>query len=637
MKPQSDSQVTEARLVRGFVRGGYLDGFDVEFPRGGAVVIGEHGSGKSTLLSLLGFGFDVPVPEAHKAERESLLEANLANGRVYWVFERPGDGVLCFSRALTRPKGKDVPHEPPRFEAEYSRPGPPIAWSKDLFPIHVSGHGELAMLSVDGKARLDLVERFAGPELKTTQGALATARTDLDKKSGELATVEGEIDLLKQATASLDGLVARLAQLKAEAGADPVDLGAATTQKARRVREEHMMEQAPLLVEGLAGDVARIVSLWPRRLEQCFEPEVALGPNAALLEPVGPALANLATTVNELGTAVLSLCEKARALFREVGAALKPIHSRQEDDYRAETGKHEHNAARARERVDLEGKVALLQKQREEHDTKVAERAAIAAAHERLLARHDALFDQERAIWDGICDRLTKATEGAVTVKMEHDVDRSAYRALLSELVKKKNFEGKTIEAIAAGVGARDLFRIIMDSDAARLAPVVGSTTTAERFNTVMREKRAQYRLLTAPVVDHPAMVLVHEEEKKRHDELSSGQRIATFVRLMLLDRRGPFVADTPENDVSGYHLATQLCPALAQLDTWGQYVIVSHDPNVPVLGKARKIIELFSPNGRCGIVRVQGPPKKAMVPMENHLEGGRAAFVTRKDFYDDR
>jgi hypothetical protein len=51
----------------------------------------------------------------------------------------------------------------------------------------------------------------------------------------------------------------------------------------------------------------------------------------------------------------------------------------------------------------------------------------------------------------------------------------------------------------------------------------------------------------------------------------------------------------------------------------------------------ARKIVELFSPDGRCGLVRVAGAPKQLMVPMENHLEGGREAFVTRKDFYDDR
>jgi hypothetical protein len=169
------------RLVRILVKGGYLDGFDVEFPFGGSVIIGEHGVGKSTLLALLAFVLVVTVPAANAEERERLLQKNLGNGRVYVGFETAADGLLTFSRALTRPRGKkDVGHDPPRFEPEMSRPGAPVAWSKDLFPVHFSGHGELAMLATDGAARLELVERFAGPEL--------------GKKREELAKVRGEID-----------------------------------------------------------------------------------------------------------------------------------------------------------------------------------------------------------------------------------------------------------------------------------------------------------------------------------------------------------------------------------------------------------------------------------------------------------
>ena len=125
--------------------------------------------------------------------------------------------------------------------------------------------------------------------------------------------------------------------------------------------------------------------------------------------------------------------------------------------------------------------------------------------------------------------------------------------------------------------------------------------------------------------------------EEKRHDELSSGQRIATFVRIMLLDRRGPFVADTPENDVSAEHLAEHLCPALAELDADGQYIVVTHSGNVPILGAARTVIELHSANGTHGVVREAGEPKQVAVPMANHLEGGHDAFAKRRDFYDLR
>ena len=134
---ESAENVKQPTLVRLRIEGGYLDGFDFRFVKGGNAVIGEHAVGKTTLLSCLRHVSDLPVPPASQAAHEKLLEKNLGTGRVYVTFETPAEGVLTFSRALTRPKNKpDVPHDPPRFEPSMSRPGPAVPWSKDLFPAH---------------------------------------------------------------------------------------------------------------------------------------------------------------------------------------------------------------------------------------------------------------------------------------------------------------------------------------------------------------------------------------------------------------------------------------------------------------------------------------------------------------------
>jgi hypothetical protein len=617
------------------IAGGYLDTFDQHFPPGGTTIIGEHGSGKSTLLTHLRFCLDLPVPPASALAHEQILAANLGTGRVYVTFETAADGVLTFSRANTRPKDKpNVPHEPPRFEAEHSRPGPPVAWSPGLFPLHFSGHGELAFLATDGRARLALLERFAGPELRQTRAELARVHADLDGANRQsILRVEAALDVLQEATGPLDGEVLRLQQIKAEAGADPVALEAANAEKALRERERIMLEAVRREVDAVSGDVARLVSVSVRRLSQCADPEVARGPNAALLESVSPDLARITAALSELAGAAAGLCESARGSFAARATALAAAHSRQEDEYRALLGKHEHDAGRALERVKLEARVAELKK-REEQETLAHERRELETVRDRLRARQAALVGEERAILRGVAEALTRRTEGAVVVRMEHDVDRSGLAALLADMVKGRKFEGKHLEAIAQNLGPLDLFQQIADRDPRAIAQHVGNAV-AERFIAVVRERSRQYDLETVPPADLPAMFLVHGEEKKRHDELSSGQRIATFVRLMLLDRRGPFVADTPETDVSAYHLAMQLCPALADLSAHGQYIIVSHSANVPILGASRVVIELHSPNGRSGVVREAGPPKEVVVPMENHLEGGREAFARRKQFYE--
>jgi len=171
-----------------------------------------------------------------------------------------------------------------------------------------------------------------------------------------------------------------------------------------------------------------------------------------------------------------------------------------------------------------------------------------------------------------------------------------------------------------------------MRGDASLLEDELGSKATAMRLVTTLLDNPRVYELETVDVPHVPVVALVHGGEPKPSETLSSGQRKVAFFSLLTLDRSGPLVVDQPEDDLANPYLAKHLCPMFAEAQDM-QFVFVTHDGNIPILGRAERLFALES-DGKRAWVGAQGEPGAVREPMEDNFEGGRGAFVARKDFY---
>jgi ABC-type lipoprotein export system ATPase subunit len=153
------------------------------------------------------------------------------------------------------------------------------------------------------------------------------------------------------------------------------------------------------------------------------------------------------------------------------------------------------------------------------------------------------------------------------------------------------------------------------------------------RIVTLLLESPRLYELETVDVADVPTIELLDGETYKPSETLSSGQRTIAFVAMLLLDPRGPLVIDQPEDNLANPYLAQHLCGLLAEAQQATQLVFVTHNGNIPILGRVQRVFE-FKGDGTRGWVAATGAPKAVAEPMENNFEGGREAFVARKDFY---
>ena len=601
--------------------GGYLDGVEMRFAPGGNVVCGDHGVGKSTALAILRYALALPVPDAKKAEQAEIVAHNLGAGRAYVTIRALGVDYE-FSRAA----GESAPRlESPKSAAAFL--------PSELTPFRFAGHGEFMLMATDGLARLELLERFAVDDMKRVGAALARVRKELDDNAGDLARLDRETQALKKECGDLAKESGKLDELKKAAGGDPIDLETANKVRALGERERMMVVAAEREVAWLDAQMTELATTAERRLAQAIDVDVvAHGPNAAALADVAGALHATRDALEAARARVHAECEASRAIFAARAASIAEAHAKEDDVYRAILAKHETNNLRAHERMKLERRVAELTKAKETLDLRTHERARVNDARDAMRARLRAALAERLAILQRTAAKIDAETRGLVQIDIEPEAERTKYLAHLAKIVKGKRFEGADIALVAAKISPEDLVAQVLRGDTSVLAEKIGSSGIAMRLAGVLAEDGRIYELESVEVEDVPVIRLRHGETYKESEKLSSGQRTIAFVSILLLDKRGPLIADQPEDNLANRYLAQHLCVALAESQD-EQFIFVTHNGNIPILGRAQKVFELQA-DGERAWVSAHGESKTVQEPMENNFEGGREAFVVRKEFY---
>ncbi|MFM9850564.1 MAG: TrlF family AAA-like ATPase [Hyphomicrobiaceae bacterium] len=121
--------------------------------------------------------------------------------------------------------------------------------------------------------------------------------------------------------------------------------------------------------------------------------------------------------------------------------------------------------------------------------------------------------------------------------------------------------------------------------------------------------------------------------------KLSLGQQQSVLLALMLSSNSDkPLIIDQPEDNLDGEFIYTTLVPVLRLAKERRQVIIVTHNPNVAVLGDAEQIIVMKAMNDRGEIVArgsIDHPTTRDAAC--SILEGAREAFLRRAKMYGIR
>jgi hypothetical protein len=262
---------------------------------------------------------------------------------------------------------------------------------------------------------------------------------------------------------------------------------------------------------------------------------------------------------------------------------------------------------------------------------------------DRLYQQRSDLADQMRSLWEvrfaarqRIADWITEGAASPIRVQIDQCGDRSVYEQALAGWLKGHvpHFN-PAARKIAQYIPPADLRRIVCDGCVDELSAQADfSVDQAAKAMKALCRLDALLELDAMELADLPRIELLEGDQWRNSLELSTGQKCTTILPILLLESDNPLLIDQPEDNLDNRYIFDTVVKSIHRVKANRQIILITHNPNIPVLGEASQVVVLFS-NGERSHIANQGTVDDCKTEIINLLEGGKEAFVRRKDRYN--
>jgi len=625
----STTQPAIHRIERIQIVGGFLDGTKLNLSEGLNCLIGGRGTGKTTVLEFLRYALDtMPAEDGHRRERkrvQELVEINLAGGRLEVALQTE-DGLRY---VVTRSAG-----EPPLVLTEDGQPTDLSPHSPSLFQPQVFSQNEVEAIADSPQAQLELLDSFESK-------GIAAINENIEKLLGELADNGGQVEGLHQKIASLTDEAAnlpvvgeRLAKFGTGSGTDQSALNKAHKDKALRDREDRMLDAAQRSVHELSAALGSHLSALAKPIAALGEGDLARGPNAGPLNAARESLAACSQDVDSYLRRAVERLESERERLQQTGSGLKKLHAQQEIAYRKLIETDKEAQGQAQERAKLERQRGELLAKQRDLEEKRARLAELESQREDLLARISEQREERFKIRCKVAAWVTGEAQGEVRAQVDHLGNMRPYLSFLEDALKSSGLQRNLAARKLASMGTAELASALLERDRTRLAEGANlSDEQADKVLAAMANRSCIHKLQVLDMPDEPKIELRDGGTYKEAGSLSTGQKCTAILPILLLHSNVPLLVDQPEDNLDNRYICKAVVERLRDAKRRRQLVMVSHNPNVVILGEADRVFVLDS-NGRSAHCKDVGTVDHCRGHILDLLEGGEEAFQQRHERY---
>jgi PHP family Zn ribbon phosphoesterase len=610
--------------------GGFLDGVTLQLNPALNVAIGPRGAGKSTVLESIRFALGLAaIGDEAQAAHDGFVQNVLGSGAEVTL------EVLDPSTSSTSLVVRSVGGEPVVLTKGGVATGQSPAEAAGL--IQVLGQHEIAELAKGDTDRTQLLRRSVPRATEPTRSRrevaalLATNREKLIKTLGnhrrlaekleEKASLESRIDALKKAGVE-----------------DTLD------RDAKSRAEEPLFERVAELIDDIGEQLGDLAPLDVVFLE---EDEISELPSESELTDIRLALEKIESARSKATEGLDAAIATAREVLDKASRSRQKRVDAERKEYLRKLRQLKQEQIDGEEFVLLVGKVASLvqkakklppleqriTKLREERDRLLVEwrklqerdyeelRAATRVVNEKLSPhiRTSAFLRGRRAPLKNFLERGVKGHLNKVFESIENaeEIDpvefADAVRSGSDNLKDYLGWHGKQAENVADELSESQIFEL----EELWLEP-----TTSIDLN------------VGSPGEKHVWRALGH---------LSTGQKATAILLVILLDSgsNAPLIIDQLEDDLDSDFIADSIVPQLRSEKANRQFILSTHNPNIPVLGDAEQVVRLTAEGeaatGGRAVIR---PEHTGSMDVESikeavaSLEGGHHAFERRRRRY---
>lgn len=598
-------------------------------------IIGGRGSGKSALLEAIRYVFDVPPKTgANQEQADDLLRKTLDTGARVNAFYRTGDGTLY---RVERTWGE----EPHVFDAETGEEKQGLH-PRQLVPdnpIEVYGQKEIYEISKNSEFQLRLLDNYVAEDLHPIEEQEQDIIRQLKGNAQTVLGLEQEIETATEKLRELPGVREQLARLEQQEAVTHLET------KKQLEREKSLLEQ----VEGAVNDLITAVESLPTT--QSLAPDL-LSEQAISNLPHEEMLIEQRKLLDEIETAFQNTLKKLSVHLKDIWAKSQPqrnewqeVYERENDAYRALL--REFPDASAERYMRLERQRSALEQVEQEVRTRQPELNNLREKRQKLLEELRRLRRQEAfQLRQNKAQELDRLLGDIISIDVILEGNRDAYRDYLKTAVSGHRIASSVIDGIVKSGGEDgyyDPIHLVAAIRQEQQHPSENSNTLPQAYDVSEAYCR---RLATLPddvlyelelyrVPDLPVIKLrVGDRDKPLH-ELSVGQKCTAILSLILVERETPLIIDQPEDDLDNRFIFDEIVTTLRREKERRQFVIATHNANIPVSGDAELIVVLDADDEH-GWIEKRGSidDSDVRVPVENILEGGRDAFRIRQQKY---
>jgi len=619
------------RLKSLSVVGGFLDGMNIEFVDGLNCLIGHRGTGKTTVLEFIRYALDeFPRDDGGQARRrvEALVRSNLGDGRIRLAVQtRDGLEYIVDRSASGAPMVLTADGQPTDVRIN----------SAGIFSADIFSQNEVENIADSPQSQLELIDRFAASEIAEINHKVADLRSKLDANTNAIVTHTQQFSGLANEVSELEVINAKIKTLAEDESAQADgEINLAQQHRAQRGREEQALKEAGELIRKYMQWLHDAAGRFIQDIEPAFDEGMFSGPNGMLM-------GRIHETLKRIGGKLDRLCDQAAAEIdsgardlEDLGRQLKEAHQQQELMFRELIARHNHARGVATERAELEKKrndILAKDRRKVELQRKLDQ---LYLERETVARQLRNLWDQRFAIRQRVATWISERANSSIRVRIDQCGDRSDYtQALVGWLKGFVGHYNPVAKKIADYIPPAELLRIVREGRINDLQSQADlSDTQAAKALESLRRWEIQLQLDAIELADLPRIELLEGEQWRNSLELSTGQKCTTILPILLLESHTPLLVDQPEDNLDNRYIYDTVVNAIHRVKQNRQIILITHNPNIPVLGEASAVYVLTSDGERARLAK-QGSVDNCKTEIINLLEGGKEAFIRRKDRYN--
>jgi DNA repair exonuclease SbcCD ATPase subunit len=612
------------------VTGGFLDSLDIQFVDGLNCLIGHRGTGKTTILEFVRYVLNEFQPgdvgQVCRRRVESLVRQNLGDGRIRLTIQtKDGLDYIVDRTATGNPIVLTIDGQPTDITIN----------SGGIFSADLFSQNEVENIADSPESQLALIDAFVADEIASLDTAIAEVHAKLQANAKTMVPAQITLAKLADELTTLKSVEDRIDKLAHVGGENADQMNQAQTHKALRDRETHAIGQAKQQINEYTEWLCDANGRFTTGVDSLFAEDVINGPNGSIIQAIRTQMHQTGNELDKLFQQAVALLHRSQSELAVQTQELQGKHSQQELAFRDLMTRHKEAQGQATERAQWERKRNdLLNKQRQHKELK-DRLQTLQSERQTHIDQLTELRDQRFNLRLSIAQQITDAVSSPVRVRIAQDENREQYICLLADVLKHAGINHNQVaKRIAKVVAPSELVSLVQQLDIHSLQKQTTlNGNQAEKVINALNDTELLLKIEIVDLIDLPKIELKDGDHWKDSLSLSTGQKCTTILPILLLDSENPLLIDQPEDNLDNRFIYDTVVEGIHRVKANRQLILITHNPNIPVLGDAAHVFVLTSDGNQSRLLN-QGDVDTCKPEIINLLEGGEEAFAQRRERY---